>query len=149
MGLDAPAHTGSFRILEAELFGVLSVEPLPTTNLSFTTEPEPLPRLVCASNTPLPGPFTDEQLLPAGVFETVVKFGQRVQLCVERALQPGEQGHGIHAAAERDDDGRTTGAPKKGIDARPEPARQIDGPRDPRGAARHVALPWAYRGTSV
>jgi len=90
MVLDAPAHAGSFRILEAELFGVLSVEPLPTTNLSFTTEPEPLPRLACASNTPLPGPFTDEQLLPAGVFETVVKFGQRVQLCVERALQPGE-----------------------------------------------------------
>ena len=90
MVLDAPAHAGSFRILEAELFSVLSIEPLPTTNLSFTTEPEPPPRLACELNTPLPGPFTDEQLLPAGVFETVVNFGQRVKLCVERALQPGE-----------------------------------------------------------
>jgi hypothetical protein len=84
MAIDAPARAGNFRILEAELFGVLSIEPLPATNLSFTTEPEPPPRLARASNAPLPGPFTDEQLLPAGVFETVVNFGQRVKLCVER-----------------------------------------------------------------
>ena len=84
--LETPKHAGSFRILEAELFGVLSTEPLPATNLPFSTEPEPS---AIKNNRP-PGPFTDEQLLPAGVYEAVVQFGQRVKLCVERALQPGE-----------------------------------------------------------
>ena len=81
-----PAHPGGLRQLEPELPSVLAVEPLPATNLIIATDPEePPPRVVNP-----PGPFTDEELLPAGLYEEVVSFGVTTIQSVDRACRGGQ-----------------------------------------------------------
>ena len=79
----APAHRGSLRQLEPELFETLIDEPLPATNLSIVTDPEDPP----SQPDSLPGPFTDEQLIPPGVKERVEAYGKRVRALIERATR--------------------------------------------------------------
>ena len=75
------ARLGSLRQLEPELGSVLDDEPLPATNLCISTSPEsPPPRAES-----VPGPFTDEELLPPGIFEWVVAFGEKAISAFERA----------------------------------------------------------------
>ena len=75
------ARLGSLRQLEPELGSVLEDEPLPATNLCISTSPEsPPPRAES-----VPGPFTDEELLPPGIFEWVVAFGEKAISAFERA----------------------------------------------------------------
>ena len=88
-GVEPPrVHAGSLRLLEPELSDVLSVEPLPETNVIVRTDPEDPPDRV---EDP-PGPFTDDELLNEGVYDRFVKFGSQVVSVLKRALGSGEHG---------------------------------------------------------
>ena len=77
---------GGLRQLEPELPRVLKHEPMPRTNVVLFTAHEPPPKRLVEP----PGPFTDEQLLPAGVREEVVAFGKAVIQSIQRARRGGE-----------------------------------------------------------
>ena len=80
---DSWARTGSLRQLEPELPSVLIGEPMPRTNVVRRTEaadPPPRPHTV-------PGPFTTLELIPRGVVEKVLRFGNMSANVLKRAQQ--------------------------------------------------------------
>ena len=78
---DRAAPSGSLRVLEPELFEVLLAEPLPKCNIPKRTDPVDAPERL----TDPPGPFTTAELLPAGVYEAVVRHGVQVKHALQRA----------------------------------------------------------------
>ena len=81
------ARAGSLRQLEAEDREVLLREPLPLTNVILRTDPEEPPE----RHSVVPGPFTDAELLPPGVYEEVVAYGREEAKVIARA-ERGTQG---------------------------------------------------------
>jgi hypothetical protein len=79
-------HAGGLRQLEPELKSVLLIEPLPSTNEILRTDPEEPPSLIINP----PGPFTDEELLPDGLHDEVVAFGNMVVQSIARGRRGGE-----------------------------------------------------------
>ena len=77
------AKTGSLRQLEPELVTVLIREPLPRTNVVRRTDPAP----PLTRPDQVPGPFTTSQLIPHGVVEKVLRFGNMSSNVLKRAQQ--------------------------------------------------------------
>ena len=72
---------GSMRQQEPELASVLLEEPLELVNVVIATDWEQPPEVPIEP----PGPFTNEELLPPGVWQSGVKFGQQTATAIARA----------------------------------------------------------------
>lgn len=75
------ATIASLRALEPELSEVLSIEPLPSTNLCPCTEWENPP----ACPHPIPGPLTTSELIPPSAQRVVRDYQSKMTSCLDRA----------------------------------------------------------------